>query len=217
MKKDSLRLGIIILLTGVCSLLIFKTTLTHEIDNKNLSNFPYTIHDWAGENIPMSEYVYQSLGTPYAFMRNYNSKNFEIPVNLTIVWCDDRRIVFHTPEECLGGVGELVKEKGHVTVMLRNSTRIAQLIVERNNQRQMVLYFYDTDGYVTTSESEIRMKILMRRLKFKRSSVAFVRLMAPIISDKEETMSALKNFLYLAYPAIQDYTYIERINKQALR
>lgn len=135
-------------------------------------------------------------------------------MNLSIVWCDDRRIVFHTPEECLGGVGELVKEKRYVTVMLRNNTRVAQLIIERNNQRQMVLYFYDTDGYVTTRESEIRMKILMRRMKLKRSSVAFVRLMAPIINNDEETMSVLKNFLYLVYPAIQDYTYIERINKQ---
>ncbi len=194
--------------------MIFKTTFIHEIDNKNLNNFPYTINDWGGENIPMGEYVYRSLGTPYAFMRNYNSKNFEIPVNLSIVWCDDRRIVFHTPEECLGGVGELVKEKRYVTVMLRNNTRVAQLIIERNNQRQMVLYFYDTDGYVTTRESEIRMKILMRRMKLKRSSVAFVRLMAPIINNDEETMSVLKNFLYLVYPAIQDYTYIERINKQ---
>lgn len=51
MKKDNLRLVIIILLTGVCSLLIFKTTFIHEIDNKNLNNFPYTINDWGGGRI----------------------------------------------------------------------------------------------------------------------------------------------------------------------
>lgn len=214
MKRDSFRLWIIILLTGASSLFVSKASSIDRIDNKNLNNFPYTINDWMGENIPMAEYVYKSLGTPHAFLRNYYSKHFNVPVNLSIVWFDDRRIAFHSPEECLGGVGELVKEKRYVTLMLLNNVRVAQLIVELNNQRQMVLYFYDTDGYVTTSQSAIRMKILSRRVKFQRSSVAFVRVMAPLLNNEEETKSALENFLCQSYPAIKDFTYTDRISEQ---
>jgi EpsI family protein len=173
------------------------------------------IKGWKGEEVPMSEYVYQGIETKYLFLRNYRSDKYDEPVNLSIVWFDDRNLAFHAPEACLGGVGITVQEKSTVKVRLKGDSfyDIGKLIVEYNGKKQLVLYYFDIDGKITTSQSSIRLHVLSKRLTFKRASASFVRVMLPIETAYKTAFDELQDFLITIYPVTTQYTYTDFITK----
>ena len=131
-------------------------------------------------------WVFESLETPYAILRDYRSLDEEM-VNLAIVWYDDKEVAFHAPEACLGGVGNKVKEKSvyHVKINGYQDYPIGKLLVEWNKVRLLVLYYFVNDSYITPNQAKLRTRILLKKLQFKRTSAAFVRLMMPIIKNQE--------------------------------
>jgi EpsI family protein len=136
-------------------------------------------------------------------------------VNLSIVWFDDKNISFHAPEACLGGIGNDVKEKTMLSVGLgdHQNRNIGRLLVEKNGVKSIVLYFFDVDGYLTTSQTLIRLKVLSRRLLLKRSSASFVRVMAPVIEHEDQTLHMLLDFLRTVYPKLPPYTHTDFVQK----
>jgi len=165
------------------------------------------IDQWTGRKITMESWVFKSLDTSYAILRDYRSPDGDI-VNLAITWYDDREVAFHAPEACLGGVGDKVKEKTVYPILFEKDQnhQIGKLLVERNGQRSLVLYYFVNDGYVTPSQTELRIRVLLKRLRFKRTSAAFVRLMMPITKSREITRGILETYLKQTLPIIKEYT-----------
>jgi EpsI family protein len=179
------------------------------LENKRFFNFPLVIGDWTGREIPMSDYVYKGIETPYLFLRDYSSPRYQNPVNLSIVWFDDTNIAFHAPESCLGGVSNEVKEEGPLRVKLDREYEIRKFITNLGGTDYLVIYFFDVDGFITTNQSDIRMKVLSKRLLFRRASASFIRLMAPVRANEQETLKSLLDFLRVMYPLVPEYMYTE--------
>jgi len=202
----------IILLTLAASLVVFRVHNAEPIKNEKLFSFPLQIGEWSGKDIPMEDWVFESLETPYGILRDYRSHDGEI-VNLAITWYDDREVAFHAPEACLGGVGNKVKEKSiyHVKINGYQDYPIGKLLVERNKVRLLVLYYFINDSYITPNQVKLRKRILLKRLQFKRTSAAFVRLMMPIIKNQEYTRKVLERYLRDIFPIVMEYTDTEKI------
>jgi EpsI family protein len=212
MQKERTRFIFIIILTLFTGGFIAKISFEPPLDNKKFFDFPLVINGWVGEEVPMANYIYQSLETKYSFLRNYYSENYDIPVNLSLVWFDDRMVAFHAPEACLGGVGINIVEKSAIKVNLNGKEHeINKLTVNFNNTKQVVLYYFDVEGQVTTSQSVIRLRVLERRLAFKRASATFVRLMAPVDNNEERIVKEMLDFLNAIYPIMPLYTYSDKI------
>ncbi len=213
MKKKPLNFIVVIILTSIAAGLVFAANNTEPFQNNKFYDFPLEIGDWKGREIAMSDYVYQGIETQYLFLRNYYSPRYNTPVNLSIVWFDDTNIAFHAPEACLGGVGNTVKEKTTTNMNINGQNlEIGKLIVGLNNQQQqMVLYYFDVDGYITTSQTDIRLHVLKKRLLLKRASASFIRIMAPITNDQDVDMDMMKDFLLDLNPIIPEYTYTDNI------
>ena len=165
---------IVVALTLLTSIAIFKVNNIEPIVNEKLFSFPMKIAQWTGEKITMEDWVFKSLETSYGILRDYHSPDGDT-INLAITWYDDREIAFHAPEACLGGVGNTVREKTIYPVISGEDQnhQIGSLLVERNGLRSLVLYYFITDGYITPSQTELRTKILFKRMQFKRTSAAF--------------------------------------------
>jgi EpsI family protein len=211
MKKNLIRYLIVIAFTASAAVMVIWANRIAPIENKRFYDFPMLIGQWHGQEIPMGDYVYKSLETKYALLRNYVSSNERLPVNLSIVWFDDKNIAFHAPEACLGGVGNYVKIKTTTPISLDRQYNVGKLIVEQNGMRQIVLYFYDEDGFITMSQSALRLRVLLKRFQFKRSSVSFIRLMIPENDNEAEAMHVLQEFVKTLYPFIPYYTYTDKI------
>ena len=86
------------------------------------------------------------------------------------------------------------------------SIKIGRLITDKNNTRQMVLYYYVNDGQITPDQIDLRKKVVLKRLQFKRTSAAFIRILMPIYHNMENTQIILDEFLRTTLPAVIEYT-----------
>lgn len=213
MKKTYNKILITIALTFAATMFVFAANTAKPIENKMFFQFPMTIEDWSGREIQMQDYVYQMIETKYLFLRDYQSQRYSVPLNLSIVWFDDTDIAFHAPEACLGGVGNKVKEKTTIKARINGMEQtLGKLILDQPDKRKtIVLYYFDVDGYRTTSQTEIRLHILLKRLFFERSSASFIRLIAPVVTSDENTVVMMLDFLKGAQGIIPDYLYTDHV------
>jgi len=213
MKITPRNLLITIALTTVAAVLVLAVNNARPFPNSRFFDFPLVIGDWKGRDIQMSDYVYQLIETRYLFLRDYQSPRYDEPVNLSIVWFDDTDIAFHAPEACLGGVGHKVKEKTTAIVNINGSDHtLGKLAVgNADGSNTIVLYYFDVDGYWTTSQAKIRLHILGKRLLFKRASASFIRLMAPVATSEEDAIAMIRDFLETAVPAMPHYLHTEHV------
>ncbi len=213
MKKITLKFIVVIALTAATTIFIFSANTAKPFPNNRFFDFPLTMGDWAGRDIQMRDYVYKLIETRYLFLRDYVSPRYDVPVNLSIVWFDDTDISFHAPEACLGGVGHTVKEKTTITLTIKGNDRaLGKLTIEQaDGGKAVVLYYFDVDGYWTTSQADIRLHILRKRLLFKRTSASFIRLMAPVITNEEDAIDMMRDFLETTVPAMPEYLYTEHV------
>lgn len=213
MKKTTHSLFVVIALTAVATVIVFVANTTKPFPNDRFFDFPLAIGDWNGRDIHMSDYVYQLIETRYLFLRDYQSPRYTVPVNLSIVWFDDTDIAFHAPEACLGGVGNKVQEKTIITANIngRDQTLGKLTLRQADGKKTVVLYYFDVDGYWTTSQTDIRFHILGKRLLFKRASASFIRLMAPVTTSEKDTITMILDFLEASSGVIPSYLYTEHI------
>ena len=201
------RLLILVILTGITSAAVLAVRHNEPLKNERLFSFPLQIGKWSGRDIPMENWVFESLETRYAIMRDYRSSAGDA-VNLAITWYDDKEVAFHAPESCLGGVGNEVKEKTAQKIGMPNSQEesIGRLLVEKGGQKSLVLYYFINDGYITPDQTKLRAMIMLRRLQFKRTSAGFIRLMTPVVSSEEHAAAVLGEFLEETLGLVTDYT-----------
>ena len=211
MKLKNLNIWLVIILTTIAAVVVSRVKTYDAIDNPSFFEFPLRINGWVGKEIPMDAYVYSSLATKYVFLRNYYSPEYKHPVNLSIVWFDDREIAFHAPDACLGGVGNTVQDDSVVHVALDRDYEFGRLLVKQNGVEQLVLYFFDADGTITRSQTVLRLKLLARRLLLKRGSVSFVRLMVPVDGGQDTALLQMKDFLTYLMPLLPAYTHTDTI------
>ena len=209
MKRRKAEFRAVIVLTLLAAALVWALDRTEPLKNARFSEFPLVIGDWQGRDIPISEYVYMGIETPYLLLRDYSSPRYDHAVNLSIVWFEDTNIAFHAPETCLGGVSNEVKGRGVVRVRPVKDHDLNKFIADINGTDYLVLYFFDADGHITTSQSAIRMRVLLKRLLLSRASASFIRVMAPVGQSEEKTMTSLVDFLGDLYPLVPGYMYTE--------
>jgi EpsI family protein len=200
------RYWILIVITVGFGVLVWNANYAETIPNDNLFKFPLKIGDWSGNEIKMDDWVYRSLETPYAIMRDYtNSAGSK--TNLAIVWYDDKEVAFHTPEACLGSLGNYVREKTYVNYKIdpQNLIKIARLIVDDGRDKKNVYYFYFNDGFVTYNQTILRLKVFLKRIRLQRTSAAFIRIIVPFNSDKKYAENEVKKFLINFYPKFIEY------------
>ena len=207
MNPMNRRFVIVIILTLVTAVIIFKVRTIEPVKNERLLNFPMVIGKWNGIEIPMEDWVFASLETPYSILRNYVSPDGN-KINLAIVWYDDKEIAFHSAAACLGGAGNKVTEMEPYQLMIEKNRgiRIGRLVTEKLRLNQLVFYYYINDGYITPNQTDLRKKIIIKRMKMQRTSAAFIRVMMPIIKDRKDTAKTLEEFVKTSLPLVIEYT-----------
>jgi EpsI family protein len=204
-----MRKVIIIVMTTLAALAVFKIDKLPDLKNQRLLAFPLKLEEWYGNIIGLEDWVYESLETPYVIMRDYRNKEGG-RVNLAIVWYSDKEIAFHAPEACLGGVGNLVKKKTTRYISKEDSGRyaITELRTERNDQRLLVYYYYVSNDTIIDNELQARWQVIKKKIFLERTSVAMVRIIVAIDDqgEFEKAKSSIQSFFWDSVATILDYT-----------
>jgi len=83
--------------------------------------------------------------------------------------------------------------------------KMIQLILQKGVQKQIVLYWFQSRGRYISSEYMQKIYMVIDSIRKRRTDGSFVRLIAPVIHNEEETLENLKAFANLLIPKLQEY------------
>jgi EpsI family protein len=153
------------------------------------STFPRSIGAWqAAADVPVDEDTARQLGADAYINRSYAGAG-TAPIGLYIAYYSSQRpgVSIHSPLHCLPGTGWEPLSVGTVDVAGPDGSagRVRRMIVRKNLDRAVVLYWYDVHGRMVASELASKLFLLADSVRLHRSDAALVRVAVPVTQSPE--------------------------------
>lgn len=212
MASLRLRLCIIvitmILFTWISYIFGYNNTLAKQDNYLYLKSIPLRIEEWEGKNIELEKNVYQILETREIIHRNYFSRN-NVKVLLSIVHYADAKVDFHSPEACLGGLGQNVQKKVRTVKCLYNGTfyffKVAELTSNDQNRNYLSYYFYQSGNSFNCNYILSRLTLAYNKMFNDDVSASLIRITTVFSGSKYEANKLLDQFLKDLFPVLLNH------------
>lgn len=164
-----------------------------------LASLPQSIGNWVGTDIPMQEYVLESLGKGVFLNRIYaGSQDPELQavdlkkpgasIGLFIGYFPTQRTgqAIHSPQNCLPGAGWTFQSKGVVAVPDGHGgqTSVGDYLITNGANQDEVLYWYRSQGSDIASDYRAKWHTLTSSILYGRTDAALIRVITPIQSGE---------------------------------
>lgn len=185
-----------------------------------LRGLPIHVGEWSGRvNPDFDERVVRILGADEYLTRVYRHGTAP-PVDLFIGYYGSQRTgsVIHSPLNCLPGAGWQPIDRRRVAVDVdlaasgepRRVRAVAmnRVVVQKGDEQQVVLYWYQERGRVIASEYASRAYMVLDAARYGRTDGALVRVTTPAGSDARDVEAAaarLIEFVQLIFPLLPGY------------
>jgi EpsI family protein len=204
------------LFAAACLILVVQAGASRmlKVDEQNigipgLHDIPWQLGPWATSNE-------QSIGpevTAYLkpdeyILRDYVDQQNRATVGLFVAYFKSLQNVYgpHSPRICLPGSGWLVSSSKTIEIPVPGRSGgipANQFTMEKANQRILVLYWYQNDRDVWSEEYHAKLRLLPDLIRYRRSDVSLVRLIAPVQGlspDKE--LKSCEQFTAQMFPLL---------------
>ena len=186
---------------AACLILVVQAGASRmlKIDEQNIG-IP-GLHDLPWQVGPWQATAEQSIGpevTAYLkpdeyILRDYVNQGSGATIDLFVAYFKSLQNVYgpHSPRICLPGAGWLVSSSKVVNIPVPGRPAgipVNQFTMEKSNQSILVLYWYQNDRDVWAEEYYAKLRLLPDLIRYRRSDVSLVRLIAPLggsAPDKE--------------------------------
>jgi EpsI family protein len=176
-----------------------------------LSTFPKQIGEWVGKEQHFDKRIYDVLGVDDSFLASYKSPNDRL-VQLYMGYYQNQREgdLIHSPKLCMPGSGwNIIGRSLEELIIPHNnpgSIKVIKLLVEKGDQRQVVLYWFQSRGRFIASEYMQKTYLVIDAITRKRTDGTFMRILSPITDGNEEnTVNYLKDFAKMLIPISQEF------------
>jgi EpsI family protein len=156
---------------------------------RTLKSFPAIVDQWQGVEGPrFDDRVLALLGADEYINRVYRSHAGGVGLYVGYYRSQVQGDSIHSPLNCLPGAGWEPVEKSRVTLRIPNDQRrslsgtfqVNQLTVQKGEDKQLVLYWYQTRGRVVASEYWNKWYLVADAFGSGRTDAALVRIINPI-------------------------------------
>jgi EpsI family protein len=160
-------------------------TSTHH-PASNLDALPLALGTWTGRDAgELDEESLRILAADAYLNRSYRVSGADTPVGLYIAYYAEQRpgVSIHSPLHCLPGTGW---EPLDVTTLDLPTAgggaapRVRRMIVGKNLDRALVLYWYAVHGRILSGEMTSKLWLLHDSLRLHRTDAALVRIVVPV-------------------------------------
>jgi EpsI family protein len=144
----------------------------------SLSDFPLSIGNWEGTNLPIDADTRELLGPGDFMSRDYFDFSQSQLVNLFIVFFPSQRQgdTIHSPKNCLPGAGWLPVDSRRIQIEADGRRiEVNRYLVQNENRKAMVLYWYQAHGRVTPSGYMAKYYLVADAIRMNRSDGSLVR------------------------------------------
>lgn len=140
-------------------------------------------------------------------IRDYRSRE-GIDANLYVAYYRSQRVdrAPHSPQNCLPGNGWVTTLRDTMAIPTSPGEQfeVNRFVVERGENRSIVLYWYETPSKPVWSEFMGRFQLMMDSLRYNRSDTALIRIVLPIDSQSDETVGKAGSELALqVHPVVR--------------
>jgi EpsI family protein len=173
----------------------------------SLDRLPLTLGEWHGTPLRAFDAdTLRVLGTDEYVNRTYVARG-RPPVGLYVGYYQSQRQgdAIHSPLNCLPGTGWQIAEGSRVDIPVAGrSIDASRLIVMKDGDRELVLYWYEGRGRSIGSDYANKLWLLADAMRFNRTDGALVRVLTPLSTSEAEARTNAAAFVREAYPAIRE-------------
>ncbi len=179
-----------------------------------LTTCPMIISDWQGQNAPdFDEASLSVLGVDEYINRIYLDATRQ-PLGLYVGYYASQRQgdTMHSPLNCLPGAGWSPVSFARIGIPVRadeaagaETVTINRYVIEKGLDRQVVLYWYQSQGRVVASEYWGKIYLVLDAIRNNRTDGALVRITVPIRTTDEEATQRAVAFAQAVYPLLGRY------------
>lgn len=181
-------------------------------DRERFVSFPRVLGGWESRNIPLDPRIERFLGVEDYIQADFTQPG-NVPVNLYVAYYASQRkgVSPHSPRVCIPGGGWLISSLDRIELPVeseeRSSVPVNRVLIVRNNQQQLVYYWFDQRGRKMSNEYLMKWHLLNDSIQMNRTDGALVRMVTPVIAGEtiEEAEARIKSFLGLLLPKLPAY------------
>jgi EpsI family protein len=145
----------------------------------SLQNFPLSVGDWEGKNLPIDSQTRQVLGPGDYLSRDYFNSSHSEMLNLFIAFFPSQRRgdTIHSPRNCLPGSGWWPLQSRYIQIADPDGRdiQVNRYIVQKESAKAVVLYWYQARGRITPNEYVAKYYLVADAITRNRSDGALVR------------------------------------------
>jgi EpsI family protein len=173
--------------------------------------FPTAFAQWkVFRNDPIDAATAKELGADRLVSQSYAAPATGSYANLLVAWFQTQREGArqpHSPKVCLPGAGWTPRTVDQVTVdTTAGAITVNRYVVEKDAQRAVVLYWYQTPRRVIAGEWAAKFWLGADALRDKRTDTALVRVIAWNTGGGDDAAAAVATgFARDLYPTLREY------------
>ena len=182
---NSFRYSVVLVLLAVTAFLLHIHRNEEIIPSSEpLTQFPYHIDGWVGQDVPLDQQTLSVLGPGDFLSRSYSRPEATMPIGLFIAYFPTQRtgVTIHSPQHCLPGAGWFFESSKYVN--LTDSTgkvhQVGEYVISNHDVKQFVIYWYYAHGRSVASEYKAKFYLVADAIRMNRTDGSLIRVMEPI-------------------------------------
>jgi len=206
-----LRASIVTVLLLASSAFIARAAVPVDMTTAvELEQIPFKLQNWSGTKAAAwDEEIMRKLGVDQYLHRVYRHRESKEQVWLYVGFygSQSQGDTIHSPLHCLPGSGWEPVEKSQTQLRVPRDggsqlLAVNQLLVEKGTDRMSVIYWYQSQGRVASSEYWSRLFTVFDAVRRNRSDGAIVRVIAPASRVDGAAATLATDFASEVYPSL---------------
>lgn len=177
------------------------------VPHQPLRDLPYTVGAWSGQEHPLSERMVQAVSVSDYTNRLYSADGYA-PVSLYVGYYGTQKTgdTIHSPKNCLPGSGWDPIHSALATITVADGRQIVvnDYIIQRDQDKQLVFYWYQGRGRVIASEYSGKFWMVADAISRHRTDGALVRLITPMNDSEPSARARLIRFTQYLFPDLDN-------------
>jgi EpsI family protein len=177
------------------------------VPRRPLSELPYSLGTWKGEDRSVEGRIVQAVGVSDYVNRIYSdAADEDIQLYIGYYASQRTRDTIHSPKNCLPGAGWDPIHSGYVRLSVPGGSKIVvnEYVVQQDLDKRLVLYWYQGRGRVIASEYYGKFWMVADAISRNRTDGALVRLITPMNDGEANAHARLVSFTQVLLPHLDD-------------
>jgi len=164
--------------------------------HRPLDQFPARLAGWSMVQQGVMEKEIQDVLRADDYVTRWYAKNPREGANLFVAFFKSQRAgqAPHSPKNCLPGSGWIWTVSDQIPIAIPDADRIIRVnryVVQKGDQKSLVLYWYQSRDRVVASEYTAKMYVVADALRYNRTDTALVRVEVPVVNGDNDAATAV--------------------------